>query len=123
LKTIRLEFGRFIFLDNHAVVAEAKEGVNIDSKKVQRAIDIIEKELPGNYGLILDRKADYSIMPVEVYKYFASRKRLKALAIVKYADSEFLPDNMEQKIFKGNIEKFSSINAAHAWINNCIVTS
>lgn len=97
-------------------MARANEGVNIDGKKVEYAIDLIEKELPGDYAMILDRKADYSVVPVEVYKFFASREKLKAIAIVTYKGRDFLPDNMEQRIFENKIEKFSSINEAHEWI-------
>lgn len=115
-KTIKADFAQFIFLDDSTVVARANDGVNIDGKKVQYAIDLIEKELPGDYAMILDRKADYSVMPVEVYKFFASREKLKAIAIVTYKGRDFLPDNMEQRIFENKIEKFSSINEAQEWI-------
>ena len=117
-KTHKADFGQFVFLDEHTVVAAANEGVNIDSAKIQYAINLIEKELPGEYAIILDRKSDYSVVPVEVYTFFSNVKRLKALAIVRYAAREFLPHNMEQRIFKRKIEKFTSINDAHEWINN-----
>lgn len=115
-KIIESDFGRFTFLDEHAVVATANSGVNIDAEKVQQAVDIIERELPGDYVIILDRKVDYSVMPLEVYKYFASVDRLKALAIVSYRDREFLPNNMERRIYAGRTEKFSCINDAHDWV-------
>lgn len=115
-KTLKAYFGQFFFLDDHTVVAQANEGVNIDGKKVQFAIDLIEKELPGDYALILDRKTDYSVVPVEVYKFFASREKLKAIAIVTYKERHILPENMEQRIFKGSVEKFTSINDAHEWL-------
>jgi hypothetical protein len=119
-KTLKTDFGQFIFLDDQTVVAEAYDSVSIEGKKVQDAMDLIENELPGDYTLILDRKADYSIVPVEVYKFFARLERLKAIAIVRYRDRDFLPDNMEQRVFKGRIEKFSSIKEAHEWSLNII---
>lgn len=116
-KLIKTDFGQFTFLDDHTVVATANEGVNIGEDNAQRAIDLIEKELPGRYSLILNRKNDYSVSPIAVYKYFASIKRLYAIAIVSHSDRKFLPDQMEQRIFKGKIAMFSSIEKAHAWIN------
>ena len=117
-KTHKTDFGEFVFLDNHTVVAEAYEGVNIDGKKVQEAIGLIEKELPGDYAMILSRKEYYSVMPVEVYKFFASLERLKAIAIVTFRKRNLLPDNMEQMIYGGKIEKFISKNEAHEWIKD-----
>lgn len=119
-KTIKSNFGQFIFLDDHTVVAEASYGVNIDASKVQYAIELIEKELLHDYAMILDRKADYSIMPIEVYEYFNSRERLKAIAIIEYKKQSVLSGNLEQRIFKGVIEKFVSKDDAHAWINELL---
>lgn len=121
MKIVEIEFGKFTFLDEATIVAEAHKGVNIDGKKVRHAIELIENEVPGSYVLILDRKADYSIMPVEVYKYFASLQRLKAIAIVTYKKRDFLPDDMEKKIFKSKIEKFSNVSEAHQWAKTIIV--
>ena len=121
-KTIKSNFGQFIFLDDHAVVAEANYGVNIDADKAQYAIGLIEKELLNDYAMILDRKADYSIMPIEVYEFFNSRERLKAIAIIEYKKQSVLSGDLEQRIFKGLIEKFASKDDAHEWINEVMQT-
>lgn len=118
LKASETDFGQFIFLDEHTVVATAHSNVEIDGEKVKRAISLIEDELPGDYAMILDRKEDYSVVPVEVYKYFGSLERLKAIAIVMHSNREFLPDNMEQRIFGGSIVKFNSIEEAHNWLKD-----
>jgi hypothetical protein len=113
---LKTEFAKFIFIDDQTVIAEAYDGVNIDGKKIRFAIDLIENNVPGDYALILNRKADYSVVPVEVYKFLASLERLKAIAIVRYKARDFLPENMEAILFEGNIKKFFSINEAHEWI-------
>ena len=120
IKELCTDFGKFTFLDKKTVVATANHGTNIDATKVQLAIDLIENELSGPYALILDRKSDYSIVPVEVYSFFSSIKRIKAIAIVRYNEREILPNNMEEKIFGKNIEKFSTINEAHEWTNSLL---
>lgn len=122
MKTLETDFGRFTFLDRHTVVAEARKGVNIDGNKVKEAILLIEQELPGDYAMILDRKADYSVAPVEVYRYFASIQRLKAIAIVNYHRRGFLPEDMERRLYGGEIESFTSIAAAHDWVQEKIVS-
>ena len=116
MKTIDLDFGQFVFLDDHAVIAAANEGANIGPGHAQKAVEMIEEKLPGDYALILDRKADYSVMPLEVYRYFDSLKRLKAIAIVKYKDRDFLPNDMESLLYSGMIKKFDSIEDAHHWV-------
>lgn len=115
MKTFETDFGRFVFLDDHTVVAEAYRSVNIDGQKAKSAIALIEQELPGDYVMVLDRKADYSVAPIEVYEFFASIKRLKALAIVNYRRRGFLPEDMERRIYGGQIENFTSIEDAHDW--------
>lgn len=110
------DFGKFTFLDEHVVVAEALEGVNIDGEKVANAVKMIEEEFPGDYAIILNRKSDYSVMPVEVYTFFNTLKRLRALAIVSYKTRDFLPEGMEKNIFERNIEKFHSVEVAHEWL-------
>lgn len=116
LKTIRTTFGEFSFPDHHTVVATAHKGVEIDADKVQQAITLIEQTLPGDYAMILNRKEDYSFVPVEVYNYFGRLDRLKAIALVIYSDREVLPENMEQRLYKGKINKFNSIENAHDWV-------
>lgn len=119
-KVIKVDFGQLTLLDDQTVVATAKEGANIDGAKVKIAIDLIESELPGDYSLILERKYDYSVMPVEVYKFFASLKKLKAIAIIANSDRTFLPDNMEQRIFGRDLEMFPTIEKAYEWINSLL---
>ena len=55
-------------------------------------------------------------MPIEVYEFFNSRDRLKAIAIIEYKKQSILSGNLEQRIFKGVIE-FASKDDAHAWVN------
>ncbi|MDH5444463.1 MAG: hypothetical protein OEY52_02835 [Gammaproteobacteria bacterium] len=116
VKSKQTDFGEFIFLDEHVVVAEAKSKVNIDASKVKEAIELIENEFNDSYAIILSRKREYSVQPVEVYKYFASLPRLKALAIVLFRQLDILPDNMEQRLYNGPVQKFESIESAHAWL-------
>lgn len=115
MKIKTTDFGEFIFLDDTTVVARANSEVTIDGAKVREAISMIEHELPAAYALILDRKHDYAVVPIEVYQYLSSLPRLKAIAIVRYKMRDFLPENMERKLFTGELEKFTSIDDAHIW--------
>jgi len=120
-KVLKTDFAKFTFMDNHTVMAEANDGINIDANKVKVAIDLIEQELPGDYGLILNRNSDYSVTPIEVYQFFASIKRLKAIAIVRANGRDFLPNNLEKELFGNLVEKFTSIPSAHEWMKTVFV--
>ena len=74
--------------------------------------------MTGDYGMIIDRKADYSIVPVDVYHILNDIKNLKVIAIVVHKKLSFLPISIERKLFKGKLEVFQSIKQAHEWIHN-----
>jgi len=112
---ITTNFGHFIILNERTVVACANEGENINLAKAKIAINLIEKALPAEFVLIMDRKNHYSIEPVEVYKYFGQVVRLRGIAIVTYRSPDFLPDNMEQRIAQVEMRKFSSVEDALMW--------
>lgn len=120
MKYIETDFNHITVLDDAAVLIEAIEGVDIDFEKAKYANDLIENTMPDNYGLIIDRKADYSIVPVEVYKGLNNYKRLKAIAIVLHNKRNFLPVTTEQRLFNGQLEVFQTIKEAHEWLTQII---
>jgi hypothetical protein len=123
MKYVETDFNHISILDDIAVLIEAIDGVDICAEKAKYANDLIEKEMPANYGLIIDRKADYSIVPVEVYNALNKYERLKAIAIVLQNKRNFLPVTTEKKLFKGQLEVFKTIKEAHAWITGVITES
>jgi hypothetical protein len=120
MKYIDTDFIHICILDNETVLVEAIDGVNIDDKKSQLANDLIENEMPDNYGMIIDRKSDYSIAPIEVYRNLNKIKKLKAIAIVVHNKTNFLPIEMEQNYFNGQLEAFQYIKDAHEWLTTIV---
>lgn len=114
------DFIHINILDNQTVLVEAVDGVEIDAAKSQYANQLIEKEMPGTYGMIIDRKADYSIVPIEVYNILNSLNKLKAIAIVVHSKRNFLPDDTEKHLFRGELEIFQTIADAHTWIHSVL---
>ncbi|MDH5766495.1 MAG: hypothetical protein OEZ38_10815 [Gammaproteobacteria bacterium] len=120
MKYLDTDFIHISILDNKTVLVEAMEGVEINLEKSKYANELIESEMPGNYGMIINRKADYSIVPVDVYNILNSLKKLKAIAIVVYNRRNFLPVETEKKLFKGRLEVFNSVQEAHQWVSQVL---
>jgi len=120
MKKIDTDFIHINILDDKTVLVEAMEGVDITYEKSTYANQLIADAMPGNYGMIIDRKADYSIVPVDVYNVLNSLNRLKAIAIVVYSKKSFFPLSAEQKLYHGKLEVFQTICEAHHWLSETL---
>jgi hypothetical protein len=120
MKHINTDFIHISFIDNKTALLEAVEGVEIDKTKSKNIIKLIEKELSGNFGFVIDRKSDYSIAPIEVYTNLNQCNRLKAVAIVVHNKTNFLPSDYEKRFYKGEIKIFEDVSDAHAWITSVV---
>ena len=120
MKYIATDFIHINILDAETVLVEAFDGVDINAEKSIYANQLIEKEMTNYYGMIIDRKADYSIVPVDVYNVLNSFKRLKAIAIVLHNKRSYFPISAEQKLYKGKLEVFQTVDQAHKWIKEVL---
>jgi hypothetical protein len=102
------------------VLVEAMDGVNINLEKSIYANQLIANEMPGDYGMIIDRKADYSIVPVDVYNVLNSFERLKAIALVVHNKKSYFPVTAEKKLYQGKLEIFQTIIQAHKWLEETL---
>lgn len=116
MKCLDTNFMHISIIDSRTVLVAAMNGVEIDAEKSKYANGLIEREMPGDYGMIIDRKANYSIVPIDVYNILNSFERLKAIAIVVHGKRNFLPISMEQRLYNGQLDMFRSIRQAHEWI-------
>ena len=120
MKHIDTDFIHINILDSKAVLLEAVEAVNIDKKKSKNIIKLVENEMSGNFGFIIDRKSDYSITPIEVYANLNQCDRLKAIAIVEHNKTNFLLIDYEKKFYKGEIKIFEYIRDAHESVTSVV---
>jgi len=102
-------------------LVEAKYGVEINGVNSKVANDLIASEISGNYGLIFNRKKDYSIVPVDVYEVLNSMDRLKAIAVVLYNETSKLGIVTEQHLFNGMLAIFDNVEDARAWLKVTVV--
>lgn len=120
MKSIDTDFIHIDILDQKTVLVEAVEGVEIDLVKALHANEMIAREMPSDYGMIINRKADYSIVPLDVYNVLNGIPTLKAIAIVVHGKRNFLPINTEKKLFERDLEVFGSIEGARQWLSEVI---
>lgn len=107
-------------LDDTTVVLEGRPGVNIDARHARRDNELIAGLMPGDYGIIIDRKADYSIAPVEVYEVLNAMTRLKAIAIVAHRPITAATAPAEKPLYRGLFRTFLSVDDAHAWLKSVL---
>jgi hypothetical protein len=119
MKQIDTDYVHINFLDDKTVLVEVREGVEIDYDKASNVIRLINDKMKSDYGIISNRKADYSIVPHQVYDVLNSIENLKAIAIV-VTKRTFLPLTSEQKFFNKKLEAFETIQEAHKWILNAL---
>jgi len=115
MKTIELEKTTLVFIDEHVVIAESKEGVTVDISAVKQAYDLIEENLSGNYTLILDRKNKYRLMRFEVAKEDEKRERLKGIAVVAYNNTALQMAKLDQHATKKPFAIFDQLDDAIVW--------
>lgn len=120
MKHIHTDFIHISILDTKTVLVEAMDGVNINLAKSIYANQLIANEMPGDYGMIIDRKADYSIVPVDVYNVLNSFERLKAIALVVHNKKSYFPVTAEKKLYQGKLEIFQTIIQAHKWLEETL---
>ena len=120
MKYIDTDYMHICILDNKTVLVEAIDGVEINDEISKNANKQIEDEMPDSYGMIIDRKSDYSIVPIDVYRNLNKIEKLKAIAIVVHNKSNFLPISTEKRFFNGELEVFQYIKEAHEWLEKVI---
>jgi hypothetical protein len=120
MKHIDTDFIHICIIDDKTVLVEAIDGVEIDKEKSQYANCLIENEMPGDYGMIIDRKSDYSIVPLDVYRNLNNIKKLKAIAVVVHNKTNFLPIDSEKRMYNGELEVFQYIKDAHEWLSRVV---
>lgn len=121
MKKIDIHFALIRIMDTQTVLIQARDGVEIDAGKSQKVLELIAKEMPADYGIIVDRKADYSIVPLEVYRALNETDNLKAIAIALNGKRSVLPENTEKNLFRGELAIFQTIAEAHEWISRTMI--
>ncbi len=117
---INVELGRLYLFDNY-VVAEFKEGVDINFDNFSDVTEIIKKQFNDKpFGFISNRLNSYSINLKDATKFNAYFPNLKAYAIVAYNSITQRVFELENHFFTFNREAFKNLEHAAEWVEKTL---
>lgn len=117
MKTIETPAAIATILDERMVLIRAKSGVEINHRGAAEGDRLVSEAMAGDYGLIIDRREDYSVQPVEVFRILNQNKKLKAIAIVAHRPSTVQNAEIDRRLFRGKLAVFGDLDTARNWLN------
>ncbi len=113
---IKLPFGNFYFFDK-IVVAELKEGVHFDWKRVKIVSDLMVSHYGKEKKLVYisNRVSSYSIEPQSWVKFDKKYHLFISTGIVAYDNSGGISVVLERMFAKESINRFRSLKEAVDW--------
>ena len=112
--------GRLYLFDNY-VVAEFKEGVDINFDNFSDVTEIIKKQFNDQpFGFISNRLNSYSIDLTDATKFNTYFPNLKAYAIVAYTAMTRRVFEVENHFFNFNREAFKNLELAAEWVEHTL---
>ncbi len=115
-----LALGDLYFFD-HFLIAEFKEGVNIDFDNFKEA-SLLIRQFYGDrpIGFVSNRVNSYSINLTEAEKFNNAYPNLKAHAVVAYSTLSEKIYEIENHFFKFKRELFHDIDEAIEWVEHIL---
>ncbi len=104
------------------VLVDGKRGTQITKEKSEKYNAIIENAMNGPYGMIINRKEDYSIAPVQVYNVLNSTENLRCIAIVAYRNITLTTIETEKLLSENPLESFISVGRATEWLSKLLTS-
>jgi len=115
--------GSLYLFDNY-VVAEFKEGVDINFDNFSDVTEIVKKKFNDKpFGFIANRLNSYSIDLTDATKFNTYFPNLKAYAIVAYTVMTRRVFEVENHFFTFNREVFKNLEQASEWVEKTLSTS
>jgi hypothetical protein len=111
------------FVNDHIVILCAHHGVSIDGDEAAAIIALLEKNLPGNYAIVINRVNDYSVAPVAVYQVLNNTSRLQGIAIVTYREISSTVSDIEKSLSVKPLQVFSDLDAAETWLESFFIAA
>lgn len=103
-------------LNDHVVLVQAKHGVEVTPKASKEIDQFIIDGTSGNYGIIIDRVEDHSVVPIDMFEVLNKIPTLYAIAIVVHKSSSMTAAEIDRMLFNRELEIFTSIEEAKAWV-------
>lgn len=120
MKTIETPTSIIQILSDNIVLSRPKHGVEVDYEATRLGVGRISEAMPGEYGIIIERAEDYSIVPTQVYEVLNTNSKIKAIAIVVHNKTSEQTAQLNKMFFDKELEIFFSVGQAYAWIEKAL---
>lgn len=107
-------------LNEKIALSRPKQGVEVDYEAARRGMELISNAMPGDFGLIIERTEDYSIVPVEVFEVLNEITKLKVIAMVVHKESSAKTARLNKIFFDRDLEVFFSVGQAYDWVDGML---
>ena len=110
------KYGNYYFFKDF-IVSEIKQGVIYNWEASQDAIEAAIEYYGENPSIcyISNRVNQYSVNPIDWFKFFKSEKNLNGYAIVSYTENGWINALIEKLFFSSKIERFNNLSEAIIW--------
>jgi len=112
--------GSATILNKRIVLVRMKDGTNVDGEIAREGNHAIARAMGGDYGMLIDRTQDYSIMPVEVFNILNNIPTLKAIAVVIHRPRSEINTLLDQRLSQVPLDIFSTIEEAQQWLETTL---
>lgn len=111
------KYGNYYFL-NGFIVSEINKGVVYNWEVAQEIIELAVNYYGENLPvcLISNRIYPYATNPLGWNKFFKSKRRLNAFAVVSYTERTWKNAAIEKLFFNSKMERFKNIHEAVNWV-------
>ena len=112
-KTLQFDEGNFYITDTF-VVGEINEGAHFSWETAEKIIEAVYECYDSrdiNISYISNRINNYSISPVDWYKFFTNNHKLRSISIISYSPTSLAFYFLEKFFIKTRLEKFDNLEA------------
>lgn len=113
-KVLNFKEGTFYISDDF-VVGEIAEGSHFDWNTAEKIIEAVYDHFGSrdiDISYVSNRINNYSISPVDWYKFFINKHKLKSISIVSYSPSGLAFFFLEKFFIKTKLLKFNNLDNA-----------
>lgn len=107
-------------LDHEIALSRPKQGVEVNYEAARQGVALISDAMPGDFGLIIERAEDYSIIPTQVFEVLNETPKIKVIAIVVHNEISEKTAELNKMFFDRELQVFFSVGQAHEWVKSIL---
>jgi hypothetical protein len=115
--SLDLSDASIVLSNQHTAVVRVKAGTSVCHDMVRDIHTLIARHLGCDYGLIVDRAEDYSLLPVQVFQFLNHWAPVKVIAIVAHRTMSKTVAEIDKSLSRKPLQVFVSIDEAQTWID------